>query len=124
MSNPSSVPGSAADPEGSLRHLPESARAAYREFRASGSVEALDPLILAILESFLPRKSARSLHDLPGNTRLLEDLGFDSLAITEIVFFMEDLFDVRIENLELIGVRTLDDLRGFIRKKVAARPQS
>lgn len=122
MSAPSSTPSPAADPEAAIRHLPETARAAYREFRATGSVDVLDPLILAILESFLPRKSARSLLDAPGTTRLMEDLGLDSLAITEIVFFTEDLFGIRIDNLELLEVRTLDELRSFIRRKVAARP--
>lgn len=124
MNAPSATSGPSADPEESIRHLPESARASYRAYRATGSVDALDPLILGILESFLPRKSSRSLADVPGDTRLMEDLGFDSLAITEIVFFTEDLFGIRIENTELLSVRTLDDLRAFIRCKVAARSAS
>lgn len=122
MTAPSSTPGPAADPEASIRHLPEEARAAFRTYRATGSLEALDPLILAILESFLPRKSSRSLRAAPGHTRLMEDLGFDSLAITEIVFFTEDLFGIRIETRELLDVRTLDDLRLFIRRKIGDRP--
>lgn len=124
MNSPSSAPGPTADSEESIRHLPESARASYREFRATGRTEVLDPLILAILESFLPRKSPHRLPELPGDTRLMEDLGFDSLAITEIVFFTEDIFGIRIENRELLHVRTLDDLRGFIRQKIAARPRN
>ena len=120
-SSSSSVPSPAADPEESIRHLPEAARAGYREFRESGRLEALDPLIVAILEDFLPRKAARSLQDLPGDARLIEDLGFDSLAITEVVFFTEDLFGIRIANEEILQVRTLDDLRRFIREKISAR---
>lgn len=123
MSSPSpSAPGPFTDPEESIRHLPEPARAAYREFRATGRVETLDPLILAILADFLPRKASRDLRDLPGDTKLMEDLGFDSLAITEVVFFTEELFGISIANEEILQVRTLDDLRGFIQRKVAARP--
>ncbi|MBA4136939.1 MAG: hypothetical protein C0518_06445 [Opitutus sp.] len=121
MHPPPPSPGPAFDPEASIRHLPEAARACYREFRATGDLDSLDPLILAILESFLPRKSARSLRELPGDTRLMEDLGFDSLAMTEIVFFTEDLFGIRIETRELLTVRTIDDLRSFIRRKISTR---
>jgi acyl carrier protein len=117
----SSAPAPSADPEESIRHLSETARAGYREFRATGRIEALDPLILAILADFMPRKNARPLQDLPGETKLMEDLGFDSLAITEVVFFTEDLFGISIANEEIIQVRTLDDLRSFIRAKVAGR---
>lgn len=124
MNAPSATSGPTADPEESIRHLSEPARAAFRTFRATGSVDALDPLILGILESFLPRKTARSLADIPGDTRLMDDLGLDSLAITEIVFFTEDIFGIRIENTELLHVRTLDDLRTFIRQKVTARSAS
>ena len=46
----------------------------------------------------------------------------DSLAITEVVFFAEDLFNITITNEEIMQVRTLDDLRGFIRAKVMGRP--
>ncbi|MBI3885570.1 MAG: acyl carrier protein [Opitutae bacterium] len=78
-------------------------------------------MILAILEDFIPRKADRPLGEYAGDTRLVDDLGFDSLAITEVVFFTEDLLAIRIANEEIIQVRTLDDLRGFVRRKVTER---
>ncbi len=110
-----------ANPEDQIRHLPEAARAAYRNFRAAGDVAALDPLIFAILENYAPRKSSVPLAEMPGSTLLMADLGFDSLAITEVVFFTEELFTISIANEELIFVRSLDDLRGFIQRKVRDR---
>ena len=107
--------------EQNIRHLPAPARAAFEQFQAGGDPAALDPVVLAILEDFSPQRSTTPLADLPGSTRLIADLGFDSLAITEVVFFTEDLLDIRIANEEIIQVRTLDDLRGFVRRKVAAR---
>ena len=106
-----------------LRHLPEAARAAFRRFRATGAAADLDGVIFAILEDFLPRRTepASRIAQLPGDTALMDGLGLDSLAITEIVFFTEDLFGISITNEEILRVRTIDDLRDFIRSKVAAR---
>ncbi|MES1194441.1 MAG: acyl carrier protein, partial [Opitutus sp.] len=94
---------------------------AFLHFLASGDGLALDQVILAILEDFIPQASARPLNELPGNTRLMADLGFDSLAIAEVVFFTEDLLAIRIANEEIVQVHTLDDLRSFVRSKVLTR---
>jgi len=107
--------------EQSIRHLPAPARAAFEQFQAGGDPAALDPVVLAILADFSPRRSAVPLAELPGATKLIDDLGFDSLAITEVVFAAEDLFRISITNEEIVQVRTLDDLRGFIQIKVADR---
>jgi acyl carrier protein len=109
------------DREQALRHLPEAARQAFHQFQESGDPVLLDPVVLAILEDFIPKQHAQPLAELPGETRLMDDLGFDSLAITEVVFFTEDLLGIRIANEEIIQVRTLDDLRGFVRRKVTER---
>jgi len=102
----------------SIRHLPEAAREAFARFQTGGDPAVLDPVLFSILDDYIPRASARPLAELPGNTRLIDDLGFDSLAITEVVFFAEDLFGINITNEEIVQVATLDDLRGFIRAKV------
>ena len=110
-----------SDQEERLRHLPAAARASFLRFQAEGDPAELDPVIFAILEDFIPRTPERPFPTLPGETRLIEDLGFDSLAITEVVFFTEDLFGITISNEEIIQVRTLGDLRGFVRRKVDTR---
>ncbi|HWA27349.1 MAG TPA: acyl carrier protein [Lacunisphaera sp.] len=117
------APGSPADFEEKIRHLPAEAQAAFRRFRAGGDAAELDPVILAILEDFIPKKAARPLSEVPGDTHLMADLHFDSLAITEVVFFTEDLLGIRITNEEIQQVRTLDDLRAFVRRKVSALPR-
>ncbi|HEX2861579.1 MAG TPA: acyl carrier protein [Lacunisphaera sp.] len=112
----------ASDQEDRIKHLPPEARAAFQQFQAAGDPASLDPVILSILNDYIPLTPATPLAELPGTTRLIEDLGFDSLAITEVVFFAEDLFNINITNEEIMQVRTLDDLRGFIRAKVSDRP--
>ncbi len=114
-------PTASTEHEQSIRHLPAPARAAFEQFQAGGDPATLDPVVLAILADFSPRASEIPLADLPGDTMLIDDLGFDSLAITEVVFAAEDLFRINITNEEIVQVRTLDHLRGFIRAKVAGR---
>ena len=121
-SPPSAKLSASTSQEEAIRHLPPAAQAAFRRFQAEGDLAALDPVIFAILEDFIPRPPDRPLAEFPGGTRLMDDLGFDSLAITEVVFLTEDLFGIRIANEEIIAVRTLDDLRGFVRRKVSTRP--
>jgi acyl carrier protein len=110
-----------ANYEEKIRHLPVAARTAFQRFHSTGEVEALDPVVTAILEDFIPHTPARPVSELPGNTELIAGLGFDSLAITEVVFFTEDLLGIQISNEEILQVRTLDDLRAFVRRKVSTR---
>ena len=114
-------PAASEKPEEKIRHLPAEVRAAFQQFQTDGDLSTLDLVIAAILEDYVPRPPARPIAELPGSTLLIDDLGFDSLAITEVVFFAEDLFEINITNEEIIQVRTLDDLRGFIRGKVTGR---
>lgn len=115
------VQSASADKEEAFRALPPEAQAALQQFFASGEVTNLDQVILAILGDYIPHPPARPLGELPGDTRLMDDLGFDSLAIAEVVFFTEDLLGIRIANEEIIQVRTLDDLRRFVRSKAQNR---
>jgi len=57
--------------------------------------------------------------ELRSDMKLMEDLGYDSLAVAETVFFFEDLFKVRIQNTELMSVRTIGELQTFVMKKLA-----
>lgn len=103
--------------EDKLRNLPPEARASFARFRTTRATADLDPVIFAILTDFSPRKPVPPLATLPGGTRLMEDLGFDSLAITEVVFFTEDLLGVTISNEEIVQIGTLEQLRTFIHGK-------
>ncbi len=105
-----------------IKHLPADARAAFHRFQHDRNPATLDPVIFAILQDFIPHEPARPFTEMPGTTQLIEELGFDSLAITEVVFFTEDLFGINITNDEIMQVRTLDDLRNFIHRKVAPPP--
>jgi acyl carrier protein len=118
---PASSPASPASPAEKLRHFPAEVQESFARFQHSGDTAALARVIFAILGDFMPKKTGQPLTDVPPTARLIEDLGFDSLAITETVFFAEDLFAITISNEEILSVRTVGDLEQFIVKKVAAK---
>lgn len=99
-----------------LRHFPEEVRTAYVQLRETGDPAAADTLVLAIVRDHMPRKDA----EFNDAAALVADLGFDSVAIAEMVFFIEDLLQVNITNAEIMQVRTVGELRAFVRTKLAA----
>lgn len=102
-----------------LARFPQSVRDEHARFLSTGDASALDTVVLAVVRRFQSKPL-----DLPDSARLIGDLGFDSLTLAEIVFFLEDLYQVSISNEELMRITTIGELRAFIRVKVAATRSS
>jgi acyl carrier protein len=119
---PAAAPAVSPRVHEALARLPASCREAFARYQASGDAQALDAVVLAVVREYVPRAHAPAVGEpLREDARLMEDLGFDSLAISETVFMLEDVFSVRIANAEILTVRTVGDLRAFVRQKLAAR---
>jgi acyl carrier protein len=96
--------------------------AAYERYLRTNKPEAAQEVILGALKGFLPDSSpAKDDPVLKDSMRLVEDLGYDSLAVAEVVFFIEDLFQVQIDSNDLKIVKTVGDLREFVRAKLTER---
>ena len=98
------------------RYEPE-VREAFLRFRATGSAADVQMVVLAMIREYLPKPSDAPISD---GQRLVEDLGYDSLAVAEVVFAFEDLFGLRIETSEIMRIDTVGSLRGFIEKKLGS----
>jgi 3-hydroxyacyl-[acyl-carrier-protein] dehydratase len=109
------LPQPISDSGAQLQRFPLEVRDAFRLFRSTGDIAALHLVVLAVVRDYMPRSGGVVLTE---EMRLIEDLGYDSLAVAETVFFLEDLLQVRIGNKELMEVRTVGDLRSFVTRKV------
>ena len=118
MSVPASPPFSAVPH--ALARFPVGIQAAYNRFCAEGDAAAADQVLVAVILDFVP-KSHRTqvVPPLADEARLFEDLGFDSLAVAEVVFFLEDLFRVRIPQEHLLQLRQVGQLRAYLRERLS-----
>lgn len=119
MSHPATL--TALSPEvlrESLRGFPAGTLETVLRFRETPTRSTLDATLRAVLEFYLPRAGRRSLAEVPGTTRLREDLGVDSLSLAEALFKWDDLLAVPIQTQEAAGIQTLDELLAFFADKV------
>lgn len=101
-------------PGGKIDLLPDEARENYARYIRLGEENALMELIGAIfafheVEGFSEAFAAKG-----EQLVIMKDLEVDSLTLTEVVFFAEDLLDIKISNEEIQQIRTLADLKHFI----------
>ncbi|MEO6876501.1 MAG: acyl carrier protein [Opitutaceae bacterium] len=102
----------------SLNGFPPTVVSAYLAFAERGDPVDLDIVVLGVLQFYIVKKPGTPLIALPGSTRLVEDLGCDSLTMMDTVFMVESLLDVKLDDAELPKLKTLDDLRNYLRQLV------
>lgn len=108
------------NPASPLASFPSAIRDAHARWQTDHRAEDLASVVIAIVAYHRPNRSqVADPHDMPDTARLIEELGFDSLALAEIVFFVEDLYKVSISNDDIRRIATVGDLRAFVLEKVA-----
>jgi acyl carrier protein len=106
-----------------LRGFPESALASAQALRTTCSDDFLETCLFGLLSFYLPKGEEQStVQNLP-DALLREDLGLDSLALSEAMFKIEELFDIYIDNSELVDVLTIADARRLLTEKLAGRDE-
>ena len=99
------------------RCTPETLAAAIR-FREQGDTTAIPAVIYGLIELYQPATAKMPLKDANDDTRLAEDLGLDSLSLLEMVFSIEGVLKIHIENEELKEIRTIGKLNQFLHDKL------
>lgn len=100
-------------------------REAHGRYLAQRDMAAADEVVIAILRDHVPsRKVDQIPTKLTDESTLIGDLGIDSVSIADAVFVIEEVFDVSIPNKDLANLRTVGDLRHYLRDKLAATSDS
>ncbi len=111
---------SSVEQPAALARFPADIREAHRRFREQRDRSAAAVIVLAALQHY--QSSGRAGAPVTVTDRLIEDLGYDSLAVAELVFLLEDLFSVTVTNSEISELRTVGEVSRFIDRKLASAP--
>lgn len=76
--------------------------------------------ITEALSGYIKNKSIK----IEGNSELREELGLDSMDTIELVFQLEENFNIQISDDDLMGLKTVDDVVQYIEKRVAENKES
>lgn len=97
-----------------IQDLPIELQQALKRYAQTGSAEDLNTIILLVLKDL----GAEWRGELSDEVSFIRDMGLDSLAISEFVFFFEDFFQIKITNEELLAMSSLGELKLFLSDKL------
>lgn len=106
-----------------LRGFPEPVVEACAEFQATKSAGSFERALAGIIQHHLTTPPAVPVSEISGTTRLVADLGLDSLTMVEMAFLFEDVFGEKVPHEEFVQIVTLDDLRTLLRARLGIPPQ-
>jgi acyl carrier protein len=98
--------------------FPKSCIDAAVRFHSTGAPDALIAMLPGMIEFHLPSGAVKPSADLKDDHRLKQDLGLDSLSLTEMAFKMDEVLGLSIEVREVAGIETVGDLKAFILGKL------
>ena len=126
-----SEPSLSGDDESSLREAlrrcPVYAYQAACRFRRTGNPDYVPAVLHGIIERFVDPELRPRLQQSADELRLQEDLGLDSLTLMEVIMLAEDVLQVCINSHDLRELRTLGQIKQYIRggpKPAADEPLS
>jgi len=83
---------------------------------------AAESTIANQIRTALAQHLKRDVSKIKPGDRLREDLGLDSLAMIELLFKIEEHFDLEIPNEDLSRVTSVADVTAYVEEKLGGRP--
>lgn len=102
-----------------LKHCPAGTLEALMDFKATSSFESLVTFVKGAMIRHLDLDQAATLEKATSDTKLIEEVGVDSLTLTEIVIMIEECLDISIPNEDLMQLETFGALTDYLKQKGA-----
>lgn len=100
-----------------LKGFPEGTEEAYYTFRETGDEAALKKMIGGMVGFYLPANNP-NYKTIIGDDVELATIGIDSLGMTEMVFQVEELFDISVGDEEVLQVKKIADISVILQNKL------
>ncbi len=81
------------------------------------TTEVSEKIIQALAEYL--KRDAASIHS---SHHLREDLGLDSMAVIEMLYRIEEVFNLQIPDEDLLGLTTVGQVAAYVQNRVAPSP--
>lgn len=105
-----------------LKRCPEQSIAAAIEYSQTQDPSLVPLIVMGIVERFVEPEVRPLVRKGDDSSRLMEDLGIDSLLMVEIVMLIEETLGISIENEELRNLRTVGDVKVYLDAKIRGLP--
>ncbi|WP_309379852.1 acyl carrier protein [Cerasicoccus frondis] len=102
------------------RCTPETIEAAIA-FRNQGDLSMAPVVIIGIIQRFCePDVRPKLKEEGSDDLQIMDDLGLDSLTMVDVVMLVEESLDITIDNEELGDLKTIGDVKEFVKRKLSA----
>lgn len=110
------------DASDTLASLSPAARDAHSRWASRRAPADLDAALHELIEHHRPTRprGGAAPTALSPASRLVADLGYDSLLLAELALLVEDLFEVELGTADLRGIVTVADLRSHLHLRLHA----
>ena len=97
-----------------LDRAPEGTREALNAFKKSGEIGQLEIFAKGVIARNIDDAYAVILNEAVDSTRMVDDLGIDSLTMLEIAMTFEDALGIELIDDELSGIKTYGGMREYL----------
>ena len=104
--------------EETLKRCPEGTLDALVRYRGEGRFEDLSLFLTGCIKRHTDEEYQEVLDSGDENVSFVDDLGIDSMAMMEVVMMVEECLHVRLDNQDLMNIRTVGDLNAYIKNLV------